>query len=195
MFNFPFDPYFGYFLINYRLKSRDNCSHRNKRLRLPSFPHFHGLQAHTCSRRLDPPSKFSSPVLQAEMSETPTRILVVEDEAVVLHTLELILRQNGYDVRGARDGAEALTIASVFSPNILLCDINLPDIDGIQISLQIRRDFPSCRIVLLSGQITSTELLEEAERNGHRFEVLAKPTEPQQLLRVLAGGTGIHRVK
>ena len=136
------------------------------------------------------------------MSDHSVRILVVEDEAVVLQTLQLILKQHGYEVRGARDGTEALTIAPVFNPNILLCDINLPDIDGIQISLEVKKSVPECRIVLLSGEITSTELLEEAERRGHRFEVLAKPTEPQQLLRILAGNeashrnsSGIHRVK
>jgi CheY-like chemotaxis protein len=136
------------------------------------------------------------------MSEFSVRVLVVEDEAVVLHTLQLILKQHGYDVKGARDGAEALAIAAEFAPNILLCDINLPDMDGIQISLRVKDAVPTCRIVLLSGEITSTELLEEAEGQGYHFEVLAKPTEPQQLLRVLAGNdgshrdpTGIHRVK
>jgi len=136
------------------------------------------------------------------MSDHPVRILVVEDEAVVLHTLQLILKQHGYDVRGARDGAEALAIAPQFHPNILLCDINLPDIDGIRISLDVKKALPDCRIILLSGEITSTELLEDAESHGHHFEVLAKPTEPQQLLRVIAGSdgsyrdpSGIHRVK
>jgi CheY-like chemotaxis protein len=127
------------------------------------------------------------------MSDQSVRILVVEDEAVVLHTLQLILKQHGYDVRGARDGTEALATAPSFAPNILLCDINLPDKDGIQLSLEIKQAVPECRIVLLSGEITSTELLEEAQQQGYRFEVLAKPTEPQQLLRVLAGPDGLHR--
>jgi CheY-like chemotaxis protein len=123
----------------------------------------------------------------------PVRILVVEDEAVVLHTLELILEQRGYDVRVARNGTHALSIASSFAPNILLCDINLPEMDGIQISIKVKRVVPDCRIVLLTGDIASTELLEEAERHGYRFEVLAKPMEPHQLLRVLAGHDGSHR--
>jgi len=121
------------------------------------------------------------------------KILVVEDEAVVLHTLQLILRQNGYEVRGARDGAEALAMATAFAPDILLCDINLPDMDGIRIALNVKGSVPDCRVVLLSGEITSSELLEEARNEGHHFEVLAKPTEPQQLLRVLAGSAGGHR--
>jgi len=136
------------------------------------------------------------------MSQPSVKILVVEDEAVVLHTLELILKQHGYDVRGARNGEEALVMAPEFIPDILLCDINLPDMDGIQVSLRTKHAVPGCRVVLLSGEITSTELLEDAQRNGNHFEVLAKPTEPQQLLRVLAGSnashrdpTGIHRVK
>ena len=137
------------------------------------------------------------------MSERQPKILVVEDEAVVLHTLELILKQHGYMVRCARDGHEAFAIAPAFDPEVLLCDINLPDVDGIQVALRIKREVPYCRVVLLSGEITSAELLERATAQGHRFEVLAKPTEPQELLRVLAGarasihGTsgGIHRVK
>lgn len=134
------------------------------------------------------------------MPERATKILVVEDEAVVLHTLVLILKQHGYEVKAARDGTEAMTAGPIFHPDILLCDINLPDIDGIQIALNLRKELGHLRVVLLSGEISSAELLEEAKKQGYQFEVLAKPTEPQQLLRVLDsnfGGesTGIHRVK
>src|SRR3954469_5475836 len=131
------------------------------------------------------------------MADRITKILVVEDEAIVLHTLVLILKQHGYEVRGARDGAEAMDAAAGFHPDILLCDINLPDMDGIQIALNLKQQLSHLRVVLLSGEISSTELLEEAKRNGYHFEVLAKPTEPNQLLRVLSSGdtSGIHRVK
>lgn len=135
------------------------------------------------------------------MAETGTKILVVEDEPIVLHTLQLILKQHGYDVKGARDGTEALSVGLDFDPAILLCDINLPDIDGIQISLRLKKTLPSMRVILLSGEISSSELLDDASRAGHHFEVLAKPTEPQELLHVLAlppkhrDPHGIHRVK
>ena len=127
------------------------------------------------------------------MADYHPKILVVEDEAVVLHTLELILKQNGYDVRGARDGHEAFAIAPAFQPDVLLCDINLPDVDGINIALRLKRELPQVRVVLLSGEISSAELLDRARRNGYTFEVLAKPTDPQELLRVLAGGKSGHR--
>lgn len=137
------------------------------------------------------------------MSERQPKILIVEDEAVVLHTLQLILKQHGYDVRAARDANEAFALAPGFQPDILLCDINLPDVDGINVALRVRHEVPHCRVVLLSGEISSTELLEQAGAKGYHFEVLAKPTEPQHLLAVLAGGrppahgtsTGIHRIK
>jgi CheY-like chemotaxis protein len=136
------------------------------------------------------------------MTEQAGKILVVEDEAVVLFTLELILRQQGYDVQGARDGTEALASAEQFQPEILLCDIHLPDIDGIQVALNVKKLLPQCRVVLLSGEISSAELLDDANRLGYHFEVLAKPTDPQQLLRTLAQPAalprdpgGIHRVK
>jgi CheY-like chemotaxis protein len=133
------------------------------------------------------------------MSERQTKILVVEDEAVVLHTLQLILKQHGYQVKGACDGAEALAAVD-FRPDILLCDINLPDMDGIQIALALKKQLGHLRVVLLSGEISSTELLQNAEEEGYRFEVLAKPTDPEKLLQILGesrGGdpSGIHRVK
>ncbi len=137
------------------------------------------------------------------MSQAHRKILVVEDEPVILHTLELILKQNGYDVRVAGDAEEAFAIVPTFQPDVLLCDINLPSMDGIQIAIRIRREIPTCRIVLLSGEISSAELLDDAKKKGFHFEVLAKPTDPQHLLRVLAGvdprtfrdPSGIHRVK
>lgn len=133
------------------------------------------------------------------MVERPIKILVVEDEAVVLHTLQLILKQHGYQVTGARDGAEALA-DHASPPDILLCDINLPDMDGIQIALKLKDRYPRLRVVLLSGEISSAELLDDAREKGYHFEVLAKPTDPQQLLQILSEGTGhdpsgIHRVK
>jgi CheY-like chemotaxis protein len=136
------------------------------------------------------------------MTEPNTKILVVEDEAVVLFTLELILRQHGYDVKGARDANQALLTAQTFHPEILLCDINLPDLDGIQVAIRVKETLPQCRVVLLSGEISSNDLLEEAKDQGYFFEVLAKPTDPQQLLKILSrpdgtprDPTGIHRVK
>jgi CheY-like chemotaxis protein len=136
------------------------------------------------------------------MAERRPKILVVEDEAVVLHTLQLVLKQNGYDVCGVRDGNEAFAVAPAFAPDVLLCDINLPGIDGITVSQRLKHEIPQIRVVLLSGEISSAELLEDARRSGYHFEVLAKPAEPQQLLRVLAGAKarhtdphGIHLVK
>lgn len=136
------------------------------------------------------------------MTGRVSRILVVEDEAVVLYTLELILKQHGYEVKGAADGATALAAIETFQPDILLCDINLPDTDGIQLALQLKSSLPRCRIILLSGEITSSDLLDEAKSHGYYFEVMAKPADPEQLLQLLARpeGTprdpsGIHRVK
>jgi len=137
------------------------------------------------------------------MNQRQPKILVVEDEAVVLHTLELILKQKGYEIRSARDGNEALATATMFQPDTLLCDINLPGINGIEVAKRVRQELPFCRVVLLSGEISSADLLDDARKSGYYFEVLAKPADPEHLLRVLASGfsthahdsLGIHRVK
>jgi CheY-like chemotaxis protein len=137
------------------------------------------------------------------MSEVPVKVLIVEDEAVILHTLELILKQNGFEVRGSRDGSSAVFIWPGFHPDVFLCDINLPDTNGIRLSLQLKNELPNCRVILFSGDTQSAELLEEARKQGHHFEVLAKPTDPRQLLQMLASTervlhadhSKIHRVK
>ena len=136
-------------------------------------------------------------------SAAPARVLIVEDEPVILHTLKLILERHGFDCQAARTAQEALTIARSFHPNILLSDINLPDHNGIEVAIKLRQHSPRCRVVLLSGEVSSSELLEQARQNGHRFEVLAKPAEPERLLQLLQNESreatprsrGIHRVK
>jgi CheY-like chemotaxis protein len=137
------------------------------------------------------------------MAEHSLNILIVEDEPVVLQTLQLILQQKGYSVRGASNGEDAERLWAQFPADVLLCDINLPRANGIQVAVRFREATPNARVILFSGDAQSGELLEEAKKQGHSFEVLAKPTDPRRLLNILAGGKGslggdphkIHRVK
>lgn len=110
------------------------------------------------------------------------RILVLEDEELVRRTLLLVLERNGYTVRGASSAREALQIAPEFLPQVLICDINLPDMNGIQTALWFRRMAPQCHVLLLSGDTSSAELLAEAAARGHQFEALPKPMAPTELL-------------
>ena len=134
----------------------------------------------------------SSPLIidEARRNRTPT-VLVVDDEAAITETLSLILKRQGYRVRIAHTGEEAVEQARASAPDALVCDIIMPGITGIEAALQVRALCPDCRIILISGAIISTELLERARADGNEFEVLAKPFHPNLRLDLLRGDASL----
>ena len=110
------------------------------------------------------------------------RILVLEDAELVRKTLILVLERHGYLVRGFATAKEALEDVPEFLPQVLICDINLPDMNGIQAALAFGQTAPECRVLLLSGDTSSGELLADAASRGYHFDVLPKPTAPSELL-------------
>lgn len=114
------------------------------------------------------------------------RVLVADDELVIADTLKIILGQNGYEVTAVYCGAEAIETARTWSPDLLLADVVMPDMSGVEAAIRIRALLPHCRILLLSGQAATTDLTRDARRDGHQFEVILKPIHPTQLLERLA---------
>jgi DNA-binding response OmpR family regulator len=115
------------------------------------------------------------------------RILVVDDEVVVLQTLNLIFRSRGFEVRTAASAEEALELISNWRPEIAVLDVILPGMNGLDLAVMLAQQVPTCRIVHLSGQPRSAELRDQAALEGHPFEILAKPMHPDVLLAHLAG--------
>ncbi len=109
-------------------------------------------------------------------------VLVVDDEHRIADTLALILSSKGYASQAAYDGATALTLCSQRIPDLLLSDVVMPDMNGIELAIAVQRDFPTCKVLLFSGQAATAEMLEDASSRGHRFELLAKPVHPLELL-------------
>ena len=89
----------------------------------------------------------------ATTDEVPARVLVVDDQAANLQVLGTMLGQEGYEVVPASDGPTALTVAAEFRPDIVLCDIGLPLMDGYQVVDNLRRrpEFAATYFVALSG--------------------------------------------
>jgi CheY-like chemotaxis protein len=115
------------------------------------------------------------------------RILVVDDETVVLQTLDLIFRSRGFEVRTAGSAEEALEKISDWRPDIAVLDVILPGMNGLDLAVLLAQQIPQCRIVHLSGQPHSAELRDQAALEGHPFEILAKPMHPEMLLGHVAG--------
>ncbi len=113
---------------------------------------------------------------------TKPRILVVDDERRIADTLVIILNQNGFDASAVYTGTDAVDRARSSRPDLVISDVIMPDMNGIEAAIQIRNILPACRILLFSGQAATADLLEKARAEGHEFDILAKPVHPQDLL-------------
>ncbi len=118
------------------------------------------------------------------MSETQIKpkVLVADDERVIADTLAIILNQAGFAATAVYSGEKAVETARTLSPDMLISDVIMTDMNGIDAAIQIRALLPSCKILLFSGQAATADLLDRARTQGHEFEILAKPVHPQDLL-------------
>ncbi len=114
-----------------------------------------------------------------------TRVLVIDDEMLIADTIVQILNRNGFQAHAAYNGKDAIESARLTRPQTVLSDVLMPQLDGVETAIAIRRDLPSARIVLFSGQSATVEILERARALGHDFELLPKPIHPTELLRHL----------
>ncbi len=122
-----------------------------------------------------------------EQAKRKPRVLVVDDEKVIADTLAIILNQHGFDASAVYTGNGAVEQARAVKPELIISDVIMPDMNGIEAAIQIRGFLPSCKILLFSGQAATADLLESARARGHEFDILAKPVHPQDLLAKLRG--------
>ena len=109
-------------------------------------------------------------------------ILVVDDEPVIADTLSAILTEHGFIAHKAYNPGDALRLAESARPDIVLSDVLMPKMSGIDMCIRIRDLLPQTRIVLLSGQAGTAELIHRAASKGHEFELLPKPIHPEDLV-------------
>jgi CheY-like chemotaxis protein len=118
----------------------------------------------------------------ADTSPYRRTVLVVDDESVIAETVAAILSRSGYAVMTAYDAPEAMEIALLSPPELLITDVSLPGMSGIELAITVRRIFPDCKILLFSGHAATAGLMAVAERSGHAFTLLSKPVHPRELL-------------
>jgi len=115
------------------------------------------------------------------------KVLVVDDERVIADTLAMILNQSGFQAQPIYSGEGAVELASTFEPDMLISDVIMADLNGIDAAIRIRELLPKIKILLFSGQAATADLLDNARKHGYEFEILAKPVHPQDLLNKLRG--------
>ncbi|MFP5228852.1 MAG: response regulator [Acidobacteriota bacterium] len=112
-------------------------------------------------------------------------VLVVDDNRLVADTTTAILKLFGFSAITAYDGATALRLAVETNPDILLSDVMMPVLNGVDLAIAIREIRPETAIVLFSGQAATNDILRSARQKGHFFEILSKPIPPEELVRHL----------
>jgi|SRR5579884_2651450 CheY-like chemotaxis protein len=113
------------------------------------------------------------------------KIIIVDDEPIIADTLVNILNGEGHNAMAVSDGRSAVKWAALARPDAVISDVIMPGMNGIETAKEILQILPECRVILFSGQAASQELLSRAEAEGHKFELLAKPINPNLLLEKL----------
>ena len=111
-----------------------------------------------------------------------SKVLVADDEQVIANTLVIILNQAGFEAKAVYSGEKAVEALDAFVPDMLISDVIMTGMTGIQAAIVTREKLPKCKILLFSGQAATADLLEKARAEGHEFEILAKPVHPTDLL-------------
>ncbi|MBP7147428.1 MAG: response regulator [Acidobacteria bacterium] len=111
------------------------------------------------------------------------RILVLDDDRQVRTLIRLVLERAGYQVDEASDGRTALEMQRSLPVDLLVADILMPEVDGIEVIREFRREFPKVRILAISGGglAYSGNYLDMARRAG-ASHALGKPFEHEDLL-------------
>jgi len=112
------------------------------------------------------------------------RVLIVDDEHVIADTLSMIFLTNGYEARAAYSAEQATEIIVGWLPDLIIVDVILPEMNGVELAVVLSQQFPNCRILLFSGQAATADLLTGAATKGYTFEILAKPVHPAEMLAV-----------
>jgi two-component system, OmpR family, response regulator len=111
---------------------------------------------------------------------SPVRVLVVDDETTLTELLSMALRYEGWEVRGAGDGATAVRLAREFRPDAVVLDIMLPDIDGLEVLRRIHAESPDVPVLFLTAKDAVEDRIAGLTAGGDDY--VAKPFSLEEVV-------------
>ena len=118
-------------------------------------------------------------MLSAETDQTGGRVLVVEDDEDIADVLRRSLRNEGYEVRTSGDGVDALDVAAGFVPDLVILDLGLPRLDGVEVCRRLRDD-SDVPILMLTARAETEDRVDGLDSGADDY--LVKPFERKELL-------------
>jgi two-component system, OmpR family, response regulator MprA len=115
----------------------------------------------------------------SEVEQAGGRVLIVEDDVDIADVLRRSLRNEGYEVRTSADGTEALDVAAGFVPDLVVLDLGLPGLDGIEVCRRLRSD-GAVPILMLTARAETEDRVTGLDSGADDY--LVKPFERQELL-------------
>lgn len=110
------------------------------------------------------------------------RVFVVDDEKNVADRLTFILRRSGHEASVFYDAESALHQLEFRCPHLVVSDVVMPGMNGVELAILIKQRYPECKVLLCSGQALNVNILAMVDNRRYRFECLAKPIHPVDLL-------------
>jgi CheY-like chemotaxis protein len=132
------------------------------------------------------------PSQQVSPAEKKIKVMIVDDDSSMANTSARLLGMFGYECYAVYNPADAIACAESFTPDVVLSDVIMDGVNGVELCQEIRQMLPKCRILLLSGHVpTAHALVQDAGKRGYNFELIAKPVRPEELVAkigILFGG-------
>jgi len=124
----------------------------------------------------------NKPIAVRKPKTASIRILVIDDEQRVADSVAFMLQHEGYEARAVYSGNEAIRVAQEFKPLLVLADVVMPEMNGVDATREISRIVPGCKVMLFSGHADGGKLSQKARSQGYNFEFIEKPTHPAEML-------------
>jgi DNA-binding NtrC family response regulator len=114
--------------------------------------------------------------------DSKPRIFVVDDEEVISSTIAAILRLKGFEAVAFALPLEALAACRLQAPDLLISDIVMPLLSGLDLAIRLQAFHPHCKVLLFSGEWVAADFYETDRAEKYGFEMIHKPVHPKQLL-------------
>lgn len=122
---------------------------------------------------------------EATQNSSPGRILIIDDDKTIGGMVQAVLNRFQYQVRWATTGAIGLSELTSFSPDLVLLDVSLPDMDGVEVLHQMRTILRKVKIIMMTG--FHDDNLTQHTRNEGVTDFLDKPFTVQELISLVSG--------